>query len=210
MFLTPGGILTVPAHVPDAQLLADSTWLRDDEGVPVRQAIKYLEYGKDNYWTGEKMVEHTEFAIKMLKFAFPGCEGLHAFDNASNHCAYALDALIATKMNLGPGGKQPVLRDGWDHAQNLAHPMVFSQDYPDPKLRGQPEGIRQVLLERGLWQDHRKDGSKFLLSCPKGKKQFGCDPALNEECCATTLLQSQKDLKEQKGMLYTGTRGNHW
>ena len=200
-FLTPGGILTVPAHIPDAQLLADSTWLRDDEGVPVRQAIKYLEYGKDNYWTGEKMVEHTEFAIKMLKLAFPGCEGLYAFDNASNHCAYAPDALIATKMNLGPGGKQPVLRDGWDHVQNLPHSMVFSQDYPDPRLRGQPKGIRQVLVERGLWQDHRKDGSKFLLSCPKGKKQFGCDPALNGECCATTLLQSQKDFKEQKGAL---------
>ena len=71
----------------------------------------------------------------------------------------------------------------------------------NPKLRGQPQGIRQVLLERGLWQDHRKDGSKFLLSCPKGKKQFGCDPALNGECCATTILQSKKDFKEQKGML---------
>ena len=127
-FLMPGGILKVPVHISDVQLLADPTWVLNNEGVPVRQAIKYLEYGKDNYWTGEKMVEHTEFAIKILKFAFPGC-------------AYAPDALTTTKMNLGPGGKQPVMRDGWDHAQNLPHPMVFSQNNPDPKLRGQPKGI---------------------------------------------------------------------
>ena len=104
-------------------------------------------------------------------------------------------------MNLGPGGKRPVMRDGWDHAQNLPHPMVFSQNNSDPKLRGQPKGIRQVLLERELWQDRRRYGSKFLLSCPKGKKGPGCDPALNGECCAIALLQSQKHFKEQERAL---------
>lgn len=172
-FLTPGGILEVPSHVSNAQLLEDPTWLRNDEGVPIRQALQYLEYGRDNYWTGEKMVEHTKFAIKILECAFPGCEGFFAFDNASNHCAYAPDALLATKMNLGPGGKQPLLRDGWDHSQNLPQPMVFGQDYPVLALRGKPKGIRQVLLERGLWQDQRKDGAKFLLICPKKKKSHG-------------------------------------
>ena len=147
------------------------------------------------------MVEHTEFAVKILKFAFPGCEGLYAFDNASNHCPYTPNALTTTKMNLGPGGKQPVMRDGWDYAQNLSHPMVFSQNNPDPKLRGQPKGIRKVILERGLWQDRRWDGSKFLLSCPKGTKGPGCDPGVNGECCSITLHQSQKDFKEQKGAL---------
>jgi hypothetical protein len=52
--------------------------------------------------------------------------------------------------------------------------------------------------ERGLWRDRRADGSKFYLTCPK---THGCDPALNGECCATTLLQSQRDFKEQKGWL---------
>ena len=168
-FLTPGGILEVPSHVSNAQLLEDPTWLRNDEGVPIRQALQYLEYGRDNYWTGEKMVEHTKFAIKILECAFPGCEGFFAFDNASNHCAYAPDALLATKMNLGPGGKQPLLRDGWDHSQNLPQPMVFGQDYPVLALRGKPKGIRQVLLERGLWQHQRKDGAKCLLICHKKK-----------------------------------------
>ena len=53
-FLTPGGILRVPDHVPDADLLTNPKWPRDDKGKPVREAVEYLEYGKDNYWTGEK------------------------------------------------------------------------------------------------------------------------------------------------------------
>ena len=69
-------------------------------------AIEYLDCGKDKYWASEKMVKHTSFAIKILKkHAFPYCEGFFAFDNASNHCAYTPDALIASKMNLGPGVK---------------------------------------------------------------------------------------------------------
>ena len=79
--------------------------------------------------------------------------------------------------------------------------MAFRQDHPTPELRGQPKGIRQVLYERGLWQDRRNDGSKFLLSCPKKKDRSGCELALNGECGATALLQSQPDFKEQKGWL---------
>ena len=124
-FLTPGGILKVPQAVSDAQLLSDSTWPKNEQEEPIRSAIEYLEYGKDNYWTGEKMVNHTGFAIKILKYAFPDCEGFFAFDNASNHCAYTSDALIASKMNLGPGGKQPRLRDGWHLTRNEPHSMVF-------------------------------------------------------------------------------------
>ena len=46
-----------------------------------------------NYWTGEKMVEHTiRAAIPIFEYAFPNCEVLFAFDNSSNHAAVAADA----------------------------------------------------------------------------------------------------------------------
>jgi hypothetical protein len=48
-FLTPGGILRVPDHISDEELLNNSSWPRNNEGKPVREAIEYLEYGKDNY-----------------------------------------------------------------------------------------------------------------------------------------------------------------
>ena len=33
----------------------------------------YLEYGMDNYWTGEKMVDHSiTVALPIFRLAFPG------------------------------------------------------------------------------------------------------------------------------------------
>jgi len=65
------------------------------------------------------MVEHTaRVAVPIFKRAFPDCEALFAFDNASSHCAFAVDASVASKMNLLSGGKQPLLRDGLPQAQH--------------------------------------------------------------------------------------------
>jgi hypothetical protein len=38
-------------------------------------------------------------------------------------------------------------------------------DHPNPKFAGQPKGIKQVLVERGLWpqSSQRSDGLAFLL-----------------------------------------------
>jgi len=44
----------------------------------------------------------------------PGCIGLFCFDQSSNHNSFKEDALVATKMNLGPGGKNiKHMRDGY-------------------------------------------------------------------------------------------------
>ena len=60
------------------------------------------------------------------------------FDNSSCHNAYSDDALLASRMNAKPGGKQPVLRDTMCNGQ--AQKMVFSI--------GVPKGLIQILKER--------------------------------------------------------------
>jgi len=92
-FLTPRGRLAVPEYI-------------SIDGLPQRQATEYLKYGQDNYWSGEKMVEHTLEAI--FERAFPGKQAVFLFDNASNHNTYAPDALLGN-MNLGPSGKQGIV-----------------------------------------------------------------------------------------------------
>ena len=83
-----------------------------------KQATEFLEYGQDNYWTGEKMVRHTiDIVIPIFEAAFPGLQAVLLFDNASNHAAYLSDALVVAHMNLGPGGKQPKMRDGFIHSK---------------------------------------------------------------------------------------------
>jgi hypothetical protein len=97
--------------VSDEELLLDPTWSKDGTGKPVREGLHYFEYGKDNYWTGDKMVEHAaRVAVPIFKRAFPDCEAL---------CAFAVDALVSSKKNLLPGGKQPLPRDGFDHNRSM-------------------------------------------------------------------------------------------
>ena len=71
-------------------------------------------------------------------------KALFAFDNETSHAAFAADALVASPMNLGPGGKQPAMRDGL-LPDGTVQSMVFPAEHP---LAGQPKGIKAVLQER--------------------------------------------------------------
>jgi len=84
------------------------------------------------------MVDHAiKVAIPIFRYAFPGCQALFAFDNASNHTSFAEDALRADKMNLGSGGKQPRMRNGFIDSQQRPQSMAFPLDHSNPKLRSQ-------------------------------------------------------------------------
>lgn len=202
-FLTPGGILKVPDNISDREILNKyPTWNMTGDGKPVREAIQYLEYGKDNYWTGDKMVDHSIQAAKIFTLAFPECQALFAFDNASNHSTHSSDALLAGKMNLNPGGKQPRMRDTWyiqrDNGLKRRQRLIFASTHP--KYPNQPKGLKQVLRERRLWRDHDQFGQRFLVACPS---ECPSDPQERhyKDCCAKTLLANQVDFLAQKGKL---------
>ena len=64
---------------------------------------------------------------------------------------------------------------------------------------GAPKGLKQVLLERGLWID------KLPKDC-KAKFAVGVNPA----CCALHRLGAQPDFKAQKSILYEAiAKTNH-
>ena len=105
------------------------------------------------------------------------------------------------------------MREGFDHARGLPHPLVFSDNHPNFSLRGKAKGAGAVLRERGLWPVNgwRSDGFKFKLECPKkprkdrpaGTDASGCDPKMDGTtgCCARRVLSQQQDFREQKGQL---------
>jgi len=72
-------------------------------------------------------------------------------DNSQGHSAYSEDALLASRMNMNPGGKQPKLRNGWfmKDTQVVIQEMNFPPSHP--KYPGQPKGMKQVLIERGIF-----------------------------------------------------------
>ena len=53
----------------------------------------------------------TAVEIAELKYSPQFFDLLFVFDNSSNHTAKAPDALVASRMNVGPAGVQPIMRD---------------------------------------------------------------------------------------------------
>ena len=67
-------------------------------------------------------------AIPIFEILHPGCVGVFCFDQSTNHNAMAADALIATRMNLSPGGTQPKMRDSWyinENGEKCIQSMLF-------------------------------------------------------------------------------------
>ena len=85
------------------------------------------------------MVDHiVKVAVPIFNAAFPGCQAIFLFDNASNHSSYAADAHRVGNMNLHSGGNQGVLRE---HGKGLPQSMSFSSNYYNRELAGKPKGI---------------------------------------------------------------------
>ena len=63
------------------------------------------------------------------------------FDQSSGHHAFADDAQVASRMNVKPGWKQPMMRPG---TLPSGHQQLMVDRY------GRPKGLGQVLEERGV------------------------------------------------------------
>jgi hypothetical protein len=175
------------------------------------EASDSLEYGKNHegYWTGEHFVkqvsilQYTLFTLLKIKYcqlrtkiipAFErahgaGYQALFLIDNSQGHSAYAEDALLTSRMNVNPGGKQAHMRDGWyDHdGRTVSQSMVYPSDHP--QFPNQPKGIKAVLIERGLY----KSGCRGR--CEK------CNPDVDVACCNKHVLERQPDFQQQKSLV---------
>src|SRR6266498_1907989 len=87
--------------------------IKNHPDVP-EEARVYLRSGKNDegYWTTKCLIEQIEYkAIPIFEALFPNCIRVFAFDNSSNHSAFALDALVAKRMNIGPDRNTPKMHD---------------------------------------------------------------------------------------------------
>ena len=106
------------------------------------RAIIEIGEQREGYWNSDCFMEQVAKAVKIAEVRYPSSQGYHhiwCFDHSCGHTAYAEDALIASKMNKGPGGKQPKMRDTEWNGQTQ------SLTLPD----GHPKGAALVLEERG-------------------------------------------------------------
>ena len=123
-------------------------------------------------------------AIPLFELAWPkdSYEALFLFDNSSNHGCMPDDALMVSRMNLKPGGKQAHMKDGINSLTGEKQPM----DFPN----GEQKGIKVVLQERGLWRD------KLRLDC--GSLESTEIHPLKDYCCARHVLEVEPDFQARQ------------
>ena len=114
---------------------------KPDLPAAARVLFKFGAQG-DGYWNSEHFIAQVKVALKIAEFKYPSSDNdlVFLFDQSSGHCAYAEDALIAHKMNVSNGGKQPFMKETiWDARPQK---MVTST--------GLQKGLKSVLEERGV------------------------------------------------------------
>ena len=117
-------------------------------------------------------------AAKIADAKYPKEDGWRVvwiFDHSSCHAAMPDDALDVSKMNVNPGGKQRVMRDGWWGGK--PQKMNFSL--------GIPKSLRQVLDERGV--DTRGMKAEDMRAALKSHPDF-----LNEKSSIERYLLEEK------------------
>lgn len=150
------------------QQLAEHDNLPETSRLTCTDAQKIIYPGKnsDAWWDMKQLLQQVENAVKIFEYLHPGAVGVFAFDCSSAHEAMAENALNVNNMNVKPGGKKARLRDTIIPINNpppqctkiadtrgQLQRMNFPDDHPDPKLRGQPKGMMQVLMEReSVWE----------------------------------------------------------
>lgn len=171
--------------------------LKDD--LEEARVTMILGANRDGYWNNTKLIEQVEHAINIFERTHPDCIGVFAFDNATSHTAFAEDALVASKMNLNPGGSVPKMHDTLWNGQRQS--MIIENDYivydkktkKNINLRSQPKGIQWILTERGLWYDG------MVLDCNACKNKES-DPNIID-CCARRLIANQPDFLAECGRI---------
>ena len=102
-----GGYLSL---APEEHEIAKLTY--PDLPAKARIVFKFGAQGQ-GYWNNELFIDQVQTAINIAEFKYPKTQNTLAFlfDQSSGHCAYSDNALIAHKMNVSDGGKQPFMRD---------------------------------------------------------------------------------------------------
>ncbi|KAJ3728200.1 hypothetical protein DFJ43DRAFT_1001247 [Lentinula guzmanii] len=112
----------------------------------LREASETLEYGKNNegFWNGELFIK------QLTEKIIPTFERLHGknfqavflIDNSQGHSAYAVDALLVSRMNFNSGGKQARMRNGWyeKDGEHITQSMNFPPNHPHHP--NEPKGMK--------------------------------------------------------------------
>jgi hypothetical protein len=123
---------------------------QQQHGLKFAEVAATLEIGKnaDGYWRCENLVEQVkERLVPIFRILHPHDEALIAFDNSSNHHAFAPDALRSQALNLTDGGKNCLSLRSTSFVGQDGQMVVQCMQ----SAAGVQKGVKTILQERGLW-----------------------------------------------------------
>ena len=118
------------------------------------------------------------YRISTIKYPRDRYNVVWLFDNSTGYAKMAPDALIASHMNVHPGGTQPKMRDTVWGPDKTPHRMVLED--------GRPKGLKLVLEERGT----STEGMKKQCMIDRLSKE---DDFKAEACQAVMYLREKGD-----------------
>jgi len=141
------------------------------------------------WWDLAQLTNQIKITTKVFEYTHPDCTAIFAFDWSSAHEGFSEGALNINNMNVNPGGRQRKLRDtviplnnpdpapGEEDTHSQIQRMTFPDNHPDPKLKGQPKGVKVVLQEwKSVWdkyttlcQEHHTKVVGKCASCTKSQ-----------------------------------------
>ena len=181
-----GWICETTGHLKlsDEQIAAQSE-LPESQCLKVTDLRKIIYPGKnhDAWWDLKQLMDQMQHAVNIFEYLHPDKVGIWLFDCSSAHEGLAEDALNINNMNINPGGKQhhlcptviptnnPPPKPGRPDTRGQPQEMVYPAHHPDPKLCGQPKGIKVVLQEReSVWDELVSRCKKVVGKCKECSK----------------------------------------
>ena len=172
----------------------------------------FLKVGarREGYFTGAKFAVQLEDTIDCMEVLYPQHRVLIEVDQSAGHGRSSPDALNANNINMLPGAN---LRKGAFHATRIVdesmlgphatlklgdtqhfifregEQCLFDCRFSGAELVGKTKGLKQILMERGLW----KDG--MTLKGPV------IDGIVRHDLSAREVLAMQKDFLEEPSIL---------
>ena len=176
----------------------------------------YPGKGFNAWWDLPQLLQQVKHVLAIFEHTHPDCVGVWVFDRLSAHEGYADNALNINSININPGGKQKKLHDtkiplnnpgpapSEEDTRGHIQSMCFPNDHCNPKLRGQPKGIRVVLEEcKSVWEKftsiHKPHGpqrTKLVGKCGSCTKLQVCKDAEHRVALADAMGQDDS-IKEE-------------
>ena len=146
-----------------------------EQNPDIEKSCHVIGEQREGYWNSDRFMEQVAKAVKIAEVKYPSSQRYHhiwGFDHSCGHTAYAEDALIASKMNKGPGGKQPKMHDTeWngksltlpDRCPKVAALVLEERRY---NIRGMKlDEMRSTLASHDDFKKEKCRVDSFLSSC---------------------------------------------